>query len=385
MFIFFAYFKKSEIACIFEKYTPSSTSMRKMFSKGFLSVAVCIGVSAGSLKADFGMDLLQALSSTFGREDINDRDWWMLDGRDADGYCCELVGLYDDFCKDIRTIIKGNQFSRLSETDLMEFGEEKPDVFVDRAFSLLQLSRDLYGKVSEYISRVYDLDDKFLELDGLLMVKCHYFFVRRMMGLVRFCIGRGMRQCEFAETFFGRDVTPDEKILAKILKPFAKGDAYEELQSNDNNSQLIQSLNVLSKVFAEFSTDNDKILKEIKKALKDPLSSWFDISIFRNEMDYWEYVLECSEELSVALQKLSGDVWGRVDRMLSVKKKLSAKLKKEALPFFKGEKDVGKLLEAAKSFRIDEKKQEKANRKLLQRRRRIGGDLNMKLVKTRRR
>ena len=223
MFIFFAYFKKSEIACTFEKYTPSSTSMRKMFSKGFLSVAVCIGVGTGSLKADFGMDLLQALSSTFGKEDIDDRDWWMLDGRDADGYCCELVELYDDFCKDIREIIKGNQFPRLSETDPMKSGEEGLDVFVDRSFSLLQLSRDLYGKVSEYIPRVYDLDNEFLELDGLLMVKCHYFFMRRMMGLVRFCIGRGMRQCKFAETFIGIGLKPNREILAKILKPFAKG------------------------------------------------------------------------------------------------------------------------------------------------------------------
>ena len=120
MFVFFAYFKKTEIPCTFEKYTPLLTLMRKMFFRGVWSVAVCIGVSAGSLKADFGMDLLQALSSTFGREDINDRDWWMFDGRDADGYCCELVGLYDDFCKDIREIIKGNQFSRLSETDPMK-------------------------------------------------------------------------------------------------------------------------------------------------------------------------------------------------------------------------------------------------------------------------
>ena len=332
MFIFFAYFKKSEIACIFEKYTPSSTSMRKMFFRGVWSVAVCIGVGTGSLKADFEADLLSVLSVDargFSEEIGWDPVYW---GRLYDLYKAHK-DLYGNFCKDIRDLVKGSEFA----TKTVLSAEENPDAFAERAFCLLKFSRDVYGKVSEYMSSAWDLDeeDAFKDIDALLLSECRYAFVRRLLGLSKFIIRHCANKFDLSAFDGTKDRKPNGEILAKILKPFAKGDAYEELRSNDNNSQLIQSLRVLLKVFDEFSADNDKILKEIKG---DPLSSWFDVPTTWNEMDYWEYVLECSEKLIVALQELSGDVWGRVDRMLSVKKKLSAKLKKKRCRFLKEKK-----------------------------------------------
>ena len=352
---FVAYFKKSEIVCLLRKYTPSLMPMSKMFRIGVLSVAMCLGVSAGSLKADFEADLLNVLSVDdrgFPEEVLSDPVYW--------GELCALhkayKGLYGNFCRDLRNI--ETEFTK--KTASLTAGE--PDAFAERAFCLLQLSRDLYGKVSEYVFAAYDFDEdsRFKNVESLLLSECRYVFVRRLLGLSKFIIRHCANKFDLSAFDGTKDREPNGKILAEILKPFAKEDAYKELQSNDNNSQLIQSLRILSKVFDKFFADNDKILKEVKEVFGDSLSSWFGVPTSGNETDYWEYVLEYSEKLSVTLQKLSGDVWGRVERMLSVKEKLSAELKKEALPFFKGEKDVGELLKAAESFRIKEKEARKA-------------------------
>ena len=357
MFAFFVYFKKSEIACLLRKYTPSSTLMNKVFRIGVLSVAMCIGVSAGSLKADFEADLLSVLSFVFSEEEaVEDPLWWLgEEGRDADAYCCEWRKLYRNFCKEVHNIVQNNRALRLSKTEL----EKDPDAFAERAFCLLKLSRDLYAKVSEYASATYDFDEDngFKNVEPLLLSECRYVFVRRILELSRFVIRHHAKKLDLGMFVNTKDRKPDEKILAEILKPFAKGDAYKELQSNDNNSQLVQSVHVLSKVFNEFLGKNGKILGERKKreASEKLLCDWFGV-----KMDYHKYVLEHSEVLSIALQDLSQKVWDRVKRMLSVKGELSAEQQKEALPFFKGGENVGELLKAAESFRIKEKEVRKA-------------------------
>ena len=374
---FVAYFKKSEIVCLLRKYTPSLMPMSKMFRIGVLSVAMCLGVSAGSLKADFEADLLNVLSVDdrgFPEEVLSDPVYW--------GELCALhkayKGLYGNFCRDLRNI--ETEFTK--KTASLTAGE--PDAFAERAFCLLQLSRDLYGKVSEYVFAAYDFDEdsRFKNVESLLLSECRYVFVRRLLGLSKFIIRHCANKFDLSAFDGTKDREPNGKILAEILKPFAKEDAYKELQSNDNNSQLIQSLRILSKVFDKFFADNDKILKEVKEVFGDSLSSWFGVPTSGNETDYWEYVLEYSEKLSVTLQKLSGDVWGRVERMLSVKEKLSAELKKEALPFFKGEKDVGELLKAAESFRIKEKEERKSEQEAFAESKKEREGLEIEIIKT---
>lgn len=361
MFAFFVYFKKSEIACLLRKYTPSSMPMNKVFRIGVLSVAMCLGVSAGSLKADFEADLLSVLSFVFSEEEaVEDPLWWLgEEGRDADAYCCKWRKLYRNFCKEVHNIVQNNQALRLSKTELAEIGEKNPDAFAERAFCLLKLSLDLYAKVSKYASATYDFDEDngFKNVEPLLLSECRYVFVRRILELSRFVIRHHVKKLDLGMFVNTKDRKPDEKILAEILKPFAKGDAYQELQSNNNDSQLVQSVRVLSKVFNEFLGKNGKILGERKKreASEKLLRDWFGV-----KTDYHKYVLEHSEVLSIALQDLSQKVWDRVKRMLSVKGELSAEQQKEALPFFKGEKDVGELLKAAESFRIKEKEARKA-------------------------
>ena len=355
MFAFFVYFKKSEIACLLRKYTPSSMPMNKVFRIGVLSVAMCLGVSAGSLKADFEADLLSVLNFVFGRKAVKEPLWCLgEEGRDAAAYCCEWGKLYRNFCKEVRNIVQNNRALRLSKTELAEIGEKDPDAFAERAFCLLKLSRDLYAKVSEYAFPTYDFDEnnRFKNVKPLLLSECRYVFVRRILELSRFVIRHHAKKLDLGMFVNTKDRKPDEKILAEILKPFAKGDAYKELQSNDNNSQLVQSVRVLSKVFNKFLWENDGILTERKKreASEKPLCDWFGV-----KTDYRKYVLKHSEVLSSALSDLSQNVWGCVERMLSVKNKLSEGKKKQALPFFKGEEKIDTLLKANRIFRKQEK------------------------------
>ena len=345
---FFRIFQKSEITCLLRKYTPSLIPMSKMFRIGVLSVVMCLGVSTGSLKADFEADLLKVLSIDdrgFPKEVLSDPAYW---GELWDLYKA-YEGLYGEFCEDVRDVVKN---SNLTVNGISP--EEDPDVFAERAFCLLNLSRDLYAKVSEYASATYDFgeDNGFESVEPLLLSECRYVFVRRILGLSRFIVRHYANELGLSAFVDTKDRTPDEKILAEILKPFAKKDACEELEAKDNNSQLIQSLHILSNVFDEFFANNDKTLKEVKKAFGDRLSSWFGV-----QKMYYKYVLEHSETLSSALSDLCQSVWGRVERMLSVNEKLSPEQRKQALPFFKKEKekDIGVLLEAKEIFRKHEK------------------------------
>ena len=332
--------------------------MNKMFRIGVLSVAMCLGVSAGSLKADFEADLLSVLNFVFGREAVEDPLWWIgEEGCDADAYCCKLGELYRDFFFFVRNIVQNNRALRLSKTEL----EEDPDVFAERAFCLLKLSRDLYATVSEYASATYNFDEDngFKNVEPLLLSECRYVFVRRILGLSRFVIRHHAEKLDLGMFVDTKDRKPDEKILAEILKPFAKKDARKELEAKGDNSQLIQSLRVLSNVFDKFSRNNGEMSNKIKEAFGEPLFSWFGVPTSGNETDYREYVLEYSAQLSVALRDLSRNVWSRVERMLSVKGKLSAEQKKEALPFLRKEKDIGVLLKDAETFRNKEKEKRK--------------------------
>ena len=351
--------------------------MSKMFRIGVLSVAMCLGVSAGSLKADFDADLLNVLSVDergFPEEVLSDPVYW--------GELCALhkayKGLYGNFCRDLRNI--ETEFTKKTAS----LTAEDPDAFAERAFCLLQLSRDLYGKVSEYAFVAYDFDgdNGFKNVEPLLLSECRYVFARRLLELSRFILHRYMRKFGFDAFVDTKDRKPDEKVLAEVLKPFAKGDASKELQLDDNNSQLIQSLHVLSKVFDKFLRNNDEVSGKIKETFGEPLSSWFNVPMLDKNAEYREYIFKQQEILIVALRNLSRSVSDRVDRMLSVKNKLSIEQKKEALPFFKKEKDVGALLEDTESFRIKEKEGRKSEQEAFAESKKERKRLGIEITKT---
>ena len=303
-----------------------------------------------SLKADFEADLLSVLSVDgrgFPEEVLSDPVYW----GELDDLYKAYKDLYKKFFRDIQNIeVEFAKKTASATTD-------DPDAFAERSFCLLQFSRDLYGKVSKHASAAYDFDgdNRFENVEPLLLSECRYVFVRRLLELSGFLVRHHAKKLDLGMFVDTKDRKPDEKILAEVLKPFVKEDACKELEAKDNNSQLIQSLHVLSKVFDKFLRNNDEILRKMNETFEDPLSCWFGFQ----KTDYREYVPEYSEALNIALLDLSRSVSGRVERMLSVKKKLSSELKKEALLFFKGEKDVGELLKAAESFRIKEKEERK--------------------------
>ena len=377
MFVFFAYFKKTEIPCTFEKYTPLLTLMRKMFSRGVLSVAVCIGVGTGSLKADFDADLQSVLSIEsrgFSEEVCGNPVHWI-------GLCdlCKAYkGLYGEFCKDVGSIIESSELTGKTISP-----ENDPDAFAERAFCLLQLSRDLYGKVSEYAFMAYgfDEDDRFKNVEPLLLSECRYVFVRRLLELSRFILRHHAKKFDLGMFIDTKDREPDKKVLAEILKPFAKGDACWELQSKGNDSMLVQKNNIFMKTFLEFSRKNKGTLEGAKKTFGTPSAkSWFEVLEPGKELDYLNYLTMQPRNFIDALRTLSRDASACVTRMTEIK--VPAELKKEALQFFKGEKDVGELLKAAESFRMKEKAERKRKQEAFAESKKEWEELKIEITKT---
>ena len=404
MFVFFAYFKKTEIPCTFEKYTPLLTLMRKMFSRGVLSVAVCIGVGTGSLKADFDADLQSVLSieSRGFSEEVFDPMYWikactdLQEAEKADKNLQEADKLYGDLRKvyeayeelyekfgtGVREIESGFTAKMMSVT------AEDPDAFAERAFCLLQLSRDLYGKVFNYSdwawkTLVADEDGEwmFKNVDPLILLECFYVFERRVLGLSRYAIQHHITKTDYINT---KDREPNSKVLADILKSFAKKEAYEELalgKIGKNDSTLVQKNNIFMKTFLEFSRKNKGTLEGAKKTFGTPSAkSWFEVLEPGKELDYLNYLTMQPRNFIDALRTLSRDASACVTRMTEIK--VPAELKKEALQFFKGEKDVGELLKAAESFRMKEKAERKRKQEAFAESKKEWEELKIEITKT---
>lgn len=384
MFIFLCISKNRKLLALHENIHYTSKLMSKMFRIGVLSVAVCIGVSAESSKADFEADLQSVLSieSRGFSEEVFDPMYWIkacTDSQEADKADKNLQEadklyedlrkvyeayeeLYEEFGTGVREIESG------FTAKMMSVAENDPDAFVKRSLYLLELARDLYGKVFNYSdwaweTLVADEDGEwiFKNVDPLILLECFYVFERRVLGLSRYAIQHHItKTLGLGDYINTKDREPDLKVLADILKSFAKGDACRELQSNGNDSMLVQKNNIFAKTFHEFSRKNKGMLEEAKETFgAHPLESWFEVSKSGKGIDYLNGLTMQPWNFIDALQALSRDASECVARMVAVK--LSAELKKEALPFFKGEKDVGELLKAAESFRIKEKiKRQKA-------------------------
>ena len=320
-----------------------------MFSRGVLPFAVCIGMCTGSSKADFEQDLLSVLSTDergFSKAVCD--DYWFLGKAYED--------LYEKFCTDVRKIVSGFTAKMMSVTD------DDPEVPVKKSLSLLELSRDLYGKVFNYAEQAWYglVEDKngewiFKDVNPLILLECFYVFERRILGLSRFVIQRRTEKTLGLFDYFNtKDRKPDLKVVAEILKPFAKGDAENELKSDDENSTLVQKNNTFMRTFCEFLYKNEGTLEKAKAIHGTPSAeSYFKVLKPGEEIDYLNSLTMQPWDFIDDLRTLSRDASACVTRMTEIE--VPAELKKEALPFFKGEKDVGELSEATKIFRMKEK------------------------------
>ena len=257
---FFAYFKKTEIPCTFEKYTPLLTLMRKMFSRGVLSVAVCIGVGTGSLKADFETDLENVLH-TAGLGNVTKNQAF-------EGY----VGLYKDFSKNAKKALRR--------------------FFLKKDYSL----KDVFDFNDQLWKKILELDAKGKNLvknDDFLQWECHWVFLRRMYEFSRYCIRRYGKKW-IPKEYFSADLVPDETVLSKIFSPFEtsggkcvvwvqdehgiyeeiepetdperkKFCVSEELRFNNYNYPSVQIHGIVSRFFKKCENITDEILKCLKK------------------------------------------------------------------------------------------------------------------------
>jgi predicted nucleic acid-binding Zn-ribbon protein len=345
---------------------------------------MCTSVSAGSAKADFEQDLRSVLSVDdrgFQEKVLSDPMYWIkacTDSQEADKADKNLQEadklyedlrkiykayeeLYEEFCTGVRKIESEFTAKMVSVT------EDDPEAPVKRSLYLLELSRDLYGKVFNYADRAWYglVDDEkgekiFKDVNSLILLECFYVFERRILGLSRFVIQRRTEKTLGLFDYFNtKDREPDLKVVAGILKPFAKGDAENELKSDDENSTLVQKNNTFMRTFCEFLYKNEGALEEAKASFGTRfLAYWLEVRKPGEVIDYLNSLTMLPWDFIDALRTLSRDASDRVARMTEIK--VSAELKKEALPFFKGEKDVGELLKAAESFRIKEKEARKS-------------------------
>ena len=366
-----------------------------ILKKIFCTATVCAAFGSANLKADFERDLLNVLSiegrgfsKTQEKEKAQEKEKTQEKEKEipydpvCDSVCwSELYDLYkaykdlyEEFCTGIREIEANFKKEEVSATD------DNADAFVDCSFSLLKLSRNLCGKVSEYAFEAckFEEDNRFQNVEPLLLLECRYAFVRRLLGLSRCIIRKHVQALDVSAFVDTENLEPHVEILAEILKPFDKGDAYGELLLQNNDSQLSQKL----KIFGAFSKANKEILEEIKKVSEGSLSFESKEPKIKAAIKY-QYILDRFDELRTALRDLFFKICESVDRMLSVKDKVSAEQKEEALLFFnkkKNKEDVNKLLKFAKDFRQKEKKERKKAQKTSQKKKEEWKKLKSEIV-----
>jgi len=349
-----------------------------MFSRGVLPFAVCIGMCTGSSKADFEQDLRSVLSVDdrgFQKKVLSDPMYWVkacTDSQEADKDLQEAdklyeglreiyeayEELYEEFCTGVRKIESG------FTAKMGSVAKDDPEVRVKRSLYRLELARDLYGEVFNYANLAwYDLvkDENeewvFEDVNPQILLECFYVFGRRILGLSRKSFQFHVTEMLIWGRFNTKDREPNSKVLEDILKSFAKEGEYKELALGEigkNDSTLVQKNNIFMKTFLKFSRKNKGTLEEAKNTFGTPsMKSWFEVPEPGKELDYLNYLTMQPWNFIDALRTLSRDASACVTRMTEIK--VPAELKKEALPFFKGEKDVGELSEATKIFRMKEK------------------------------
>ena len=196
IFIFLRISKKSEITCIFEKYTPSSTRMGKMFFKGALSIAVCIGVNAGELRADFEADLQKIVR------------WCGVDPETGD--VKEILRKYKE------------SYNNFKKDCLKEYEEFKEG----NGQNLLTLDQALWGHFRTRLEEVQGSTLPFMfkknpSIDVLTQT-CKRKFVWRMCDCIHFYIRKFAEKLGSKELFATKDCSVNVRTATEILEPFGK-------------------------------------------------------------------------------------------------------------------------------------------------------------------
>ena len=298
----------------FKKFPVTVNLMNKMFRSGIVSIVMCLGVSAVSLKADFEADLLSILSpERFPQKNHEDPMLW---GEYYELYK-DCKRLYGDFQSSVRGLIEKHNRLRKSETISLNGKIKISGGAIKDAFCFLCINRDLYDCVSDYADKAEDLMADFDTIDGIVTAECRRVFVRRMFGLVHCCIR------EFAKTL-GTDwlleegsQQPCDKILAELMKSFAKRDAYDELMKKDNDSSLVQNVNIFQKSFETCFRRADSMTADAKEKVNNARSPNEKLRI------YAEMTGDLYGEAVQGLRELSEKVLGRLERMCSILGKVS--------------------------------------------------------------
>ena len=262
IFIFLRISKKSEITCIFEKYTPSLTRMGKMFFKGALSIAVCIGVNAGELKADFEADLLKAVK-------------W-----------CRVDPKTDDVKEVLREYKKS--YNNFKKGCLKKYEKFKEGVDFDNGQNLLMLDQALWKQFRKRLKEVQESTLRFMfkknpSIDALTQT-CKRKFVWRMCDCIHFYIRKFAEELGSKELFDTKDCSVNVRTATEILRPFGKkincendmGDTFfhrlpkfEYYLNGEVENHEIYVKRSICNAIAKGRFENDALRKGISSAIKE--------------------------------------------------------------------------------------------------------------------
>ncbi len=328
-----------------EKNHITMSEMNKMFRRGIVLVALCLGTGAVSSRADFEADLLSILSpERFPQKNHEDPLLW---GEYYELYKdCKM--LYSDFRTHAYGIVKKYDDLRKSETIRLNGRIKTSNGAVKSALCFLRLNRDLCLCVSDYIGRAWNLTADFGTIDGVVTTECYGAFVRRMFVFVHCAVS------EFAKTF-GTDglsetieQKPCDKVLAELMKSFAKRDVYNELTKKSNDSPLVQNVNMFQKSFETCFRRSDAMTANAKVEIDNARSPDEKLRIYAKTTG------DLYGKAVYGLKELNGKILGRLERMCSILGKVSEKNSNTSLNEPKKE-NFDARLRASEKFRAQEK------------------------------
>ena len=330
----------------FKKFPVTVNLMKKMFRSGIVSIVMCLRVSVVNLKADFEADLRSILSpERFPQKNHEDPILW---GEYYELYK-DCKRLYGDFRTHACGIIKKHDELRKSKTIRLNGRIKVSDGAIKDALCFLCINRDLYDCVSDYADKAEDLMADFDTIDGIVTAECYGTFVRRMFGIAHCCIREFAKTLRTDWLLEEGSQQPCDKILAELMKSFAKRDAYDELAKKDNDSPLVQNVNIFQKSFETCFRRADSITADAKEKVNNARSPNEKLRV------YAEMTGDLYGEAVRGLKELSEKVLGQLERMCSILGKVSEEdFKAASLKDLKRENsDI--CSDASEKFRAQEK------------------------------
>ena len=263
----------------------------KMLKKIFGVATVYVAFGSMSLRADFGQDLRNICA------------WCGVDQYDGDA--AEVQEKYEKLYSEFKKAVS-EECKRLRAQKVLDLKDVKKPfcLATDGEAYIFTFSQKLWEHVKTYMAKTKDFIPHF-KTDSVPLLKqsCQFVFVRRMCGLVHFCIRSFAGRFGSEKLFNEKDCDVNFDTATEILKPFCK----EILCEKDIKDTVF-------KIFPPFKGFLEKKLRNVKDCVgfKENNNGWVNWNGLSGITESYAGMVKWLNECCGRISQIFSERWSKL-------------------------------------------------------------------------